>query len=336
MALSALDEGASKAQNGAAQLSGGSQKLAVGASDLGDATDRLYTAAGDIKEGAKKLQNGASAVNSGVKEVNRGAGNLSSGVKELKDGIGTAKEGVDTAITDSKEQLTKLDGIADYAAAPVHIKQDNVTSIANYGTAFAPYFMSLSLWVGALILFVGIYLDTEGKFKILSRESNHKVARSFIFLLIGFAQALALAAVVKMALGLKVDNEALFYASVCLVSMVFISIVQFLIVHLKSAGKLLSIVLLILQLTSCGGTFPMETVPKIFNILFPFMPMTYSVALFKQAITDTDMDAVLYNGGILAAILVVFMVSTILLSALKNRRAKKNEVQLPIQPEYTN
>ena len=195
------------------------------------------------------------------------------------------------------------------------------------------YFMSLSLWVGAIILFVGIYFDTEGKFKVLSRESNRKMLRSFMFLMIGFIQAIALALIVRQRLGLKVDNIPLFYASVCLVSMVFIAIVQFFMVHFGSVGKLLSMVMLILQLTSCGGTFPMETVPKIFNVLFPYMPMTYSVALFKQAITDTDTEAVLYNGGILVAILVVFMALTIILSYMKNRKAVKREVQIPVQFE---
>jgi putative membrane protein len=77
----------------------------------------------------------------------------------------------------------------------------------------------------------------------------------------------------------------------------------------------------------------METVPKLFNVLYPYMPMTYSVALFKQAITDTDTKAVLYNGGVLLAILIVFMALTILLSAIKGRRAEKAKVQMPVQFE---
>ncbi len=360
-ALASLDAGIGQLQEGAGSLSEGADTLEEGASDLSTATGQLYTAAGDISaataqlnagaadlsSGAKDLDSGANKLNSGVQDLNSGAQNLKdgagdlkdgadqllSGTGELNDGINSAKDGVDTALTDANSQLGNLDGIAEYASEPVSVEQENVTSIANYGTAFAPYFMSLSLWVGALILFVGIYLDTEGKFKILSRESNHKLARSFMFLIIGFAQAIALALVVQFGLGLEVDNVFLFYASVCLVSMVFIAIVQFLMVHLKSVGKLLSVVLLILQLTSCGGTFPMETVPKLFNVLYPYMPMTYSVALFKQAITDTDTKAVLYNGGVLLAILIVFMALTILLSAIKGRRAEKAKVQMPVQFE---
>lgn len=360
-ALVALNSGATQVAEGSDKLATGAATLSTGAAKVSSAADKLYTAADGIADGASKVNSGAAKLNSGVKDLNSGADTLYGGVTDLSsgasklnsgakdlnkgvtdlndganklsDGIDEAKSGVNDSVDEANDQVSKLDGLADFAAEPVSIDQQNLTTIPNYGTAFAPYFMSLSLWVGALILFVGIYLDTEGRFKILSRESNHKVVRSFMFLLIGFAQAIALALVVHKGLGLKVENIALFYASICLVSMVFIAMVQFFMVHLKSAGKLISIVLLILQLTSCGGTFPMELVPKMFNDLYPYMPMTYSVALFKQAISDTDTNAVLYNGGVLLAILVVFMALTIVLSAIKTKKSAKEEVQMPVQFE---
>ncbi len=301
-AMNTLSAGLAAAKAGSEQLAEGSKALSEGIGSVKDATAKLSEAAGTIAEGADQLD---------------------SGVGELSDGITTAQSGVDTAITDTDEQLKALDGLKEYAEAPVSIEQDNIVSVPNYGTAFAPYFLSLSLWVGALIMFVGIYLDSEGKFKILSNNSEHKVARSFIYLLIGFAQALVLAKALEWGLGLKVDNELLYMAACCLYSMVAISIVQFLMVHLKDLGKFLSIVLLILQLTSCGGTFPMETIPKFFSYLYPYMPMTYSVGLLKESISGAQRDNVIYNTLVLFAILVVFMVMTILLSAVKSRKAAK-------------
>lgn len=347
-ALQSLSAGVLQLKDGSETLTDGTKSLDSGVASLGSATDSLYSAAGDIAGGAEelnsgvgslnggakdlysgadKLNSGAAALKSGTADLNSGAESLNNGAGELNNGIAAAKSGVDTAITDADKQIKKLDGLADYAKAPVSIEQENVTSISNYGTAFAPYFMSLSLWVGALILFVGIYLDTEGRFKIMSRDSSHKVARSFLFLFIGFLQAIALAAVVQFGLGLEIDNVPLYYISICLVSMVFISMVQFFMVHLKSVGKLVSIVMLILQLTSCGGTFPMEIVPKLFNVLYPYMPMTYSVALFKQAITSTDGKAVAYNMSVLFIILIVFMSLTIGLSRLKSMKESKATAQ---------
>jgi putative membrane protein len=171
--------------------------------------------------------------------------------------------------------------------------------------------------VGALIIFFGIYFDPEDKFKLLSRNSDHKIARACIYPVIGFIQAIVLGVVLIMCLGLKVNNIPMYYLSCCLISMVSISIVQFLIIHLKDLGKFLAIALLILQLTSCGGTFPMETLPRVFNVLYPFMPMTYSVALLKQAICGADAGAVGFNAGILVALLVLFIAATMTLSFIK-------------------
>lgn len=311
--LPQLKESLASLSGGLTQVRSGSKELADGAKALALGADKLDTATSQLSEGAGDIMDGATKVNEGM--------------TKLDDGIQTAKSGVEDAVAKTNDQLDSLDGLADYAAAPVSIEQDNVTSVPNYGTAFAPYFLSLSLWVGGLIIFVGIYLDAEGKFKILSRDSEHKVARSFLYLLIGLVQALVLAEALRYGLGLKVANLPLYYAACGLVSVVFISIVQFLMVHLKDTGKFLSILFLILQLTSCGGTFPMETVPKFFNVLYPYMPMTYSVGLFKQAISGVDKNEALYNAGILCIFLVVFMALTLLLSGMKSNKTVKTKAQ---------
>ncbi len=300
--IATLSAGLNQAKNGSTKLTEGSKTLSNGMNTAKDATVRLSDAIEDITDGAVILKDGTI---------------------ELKNGIETAKTGVDTAITDTNTELAALEGLKEYAKAPVTVETTPIHTVPNYGTAFAPYFLSLSLWVGALIMFVGIYMDTEGKFTILTAASKHRIARSFLYLLIGFAQALALAFVLQYSLGLEIANPFAYYLACCLVSMVFIAIVQFLMIHLKDLGKFLSIVLLILQLTSCGGTFPMETVPKFFHILYPYMPMTYSVGLFKEVISGTLEAEAVKNIAVLIILLVVFMTFTVALSGIKSRKATK-------------
>ena len=301
-AISILSAGLTKVKVGAMGLSEGASSLYDGMNSLTEAADKISLATEDLAEGSTKL---------------------SDGIITLQEGVSEANDGLSEAIEDTNDQLNTLDGLAEYAKEPVTIEETDINYVPNYGTAFAPYFLSLSLWVGALIIFVGIYLDTESKFKILSRDSNNKIARSFLYLLIGLGQAILLAFIIEHGLGLEVENTALYYVSCCLVSIVFLSIIQFFMVHFKDAGKFVSIVLLILQLTSCGGTFPMETVPDFFNVLYPFMPMTYSVGLFKQAISGVETDKVVSNSLVLSAILIVFMVLTIGLSIWKKDKADK-------------
>ena len=305
--IAALQSAGTQLKAASSQISTGSANLATGSKTLSDGTATLNGATAQLDTAANKIATGAKT--------------LSDGTVTLKDGVNTAKTGVTNSINDANKQLSALDGLSDFASKPVEFKSDVIHPIPNYGTYFSPYFMSLSLWVGALIIFFGIYLDADGRFAILSRNSTNRVARSFIYLLIGFAQAIVLGIVIVAGLGLDVKHLGLFFLSVCLVSMVFISIVQFCLVHLGDLGKFFAIALLILQLTSCGGTFPMETVPKFFNILFPFMPMTYSVALFKDTISGTITSDFWINVVVLSAILVAFFLATVLWSHKKKERA---------------
>lgn len=316
-----IQAGLKKADDGSAKLLAGSKDLATGMSKLNTATGQLQAASGTIASGASDLAEGS-------KTAQQGASDLNDGAQKLKDGTNTLYKSVSDSLVKSGSELKKLDGISDFASAPVTVKQDNITDVPNYGTAFAPYFMSLSLWVGGLIIFMAIYYDPSNKFNLLGINSEKRVVRSFGYLLIGFVQALVLGFILKFALGLEVANSPLYYLSCCLVSLVFIAIIQFLMVFLKDAGKFLSMLLLILQLTSCGGTFPIETVPKIFGILYPFMPMTYSVGLFKQTISGIDNGELMYNIGILFAMLLIFMAATVFFSTVRAKTQTEEERDL--------
>ena len=287
--LTALSKAGPALASGAKQLSSGADRLASGASNLSQLTTGMSQLSGALKQldnGAKAASNGAAALQSGLAQAGTGSEKLVSGAKQLSNsskqlsdgadalsqGLGTAKDKVHTAA--SAADTSALNGLEKYAADPVNVKESPLHPVPNYGTAFAPYFMSLSLYVGALILFVGIYLDADEKIKVLTRNSQHKFVRVGVFALIGVAQAVALGLLVRHGLGLTIVNVPAYYLSCILVSIVFISIVEFFFVNLKDAGKFLSMLLLILQLTSCGGTFPMETVPKFFQVLYPYMPKT--------------------------------------------------------------
>ncbi len=299
--ISSLKSGITSAYKGTKALAIGSANLAKGLRKLDSVSKKLTSASSRLSSGAYKLQNG---------------------LKELTAGISKVNTSVTDSIKTAKDQLPALTGLDQYAATPVTVASDPYAPVPNYGTAFAPYFLSLSLWVGGLMIFFGIYFDPDRKFKLLSRNSNHPLKRTIVYWLIGLAQAVLLCIVLIIGLGLNVVNHPLFFISSCLVSLVFVTIIQLFLLFFKNVGKFLAIALLILQLTSCGGTFPMETVPKIFNHLFPFMPMTYSVGLFKEAISGTGDNAlIMKNICILVGILVVTLAVTIILTIIKKKKS---------------
>lgn len=346
--MSKLVSGLESAKSGTNALADGVSKLSVGLSTLTNANDALTAGSNQLASGALELNKGMKSLSNGVLQVNDGAASLATGAQsafdgavalqdgmttwstgatavedglsKLVDGINQAKTGVDDSIENTNNQLEALNGLPAYAATPVTIESNPYAPVPNYGTAFAPYFMSLSLWVGGLMIFFGIYFDPDCHFKLLSRASDQIVKRSLAYLVIGLTQAILLCIILFTGLHLTVQNCLLFYVSCCLISMTFIAMIQCFLVCFSNVGKFLAIALLILQLTSCGGTFPMETVPTIYQWLYPFMPMTYSVGLLKEAISGTN-DATLIRNNVV--ILLVFLLVSFGFTVLYSRRHKK-------------
>ena len=310
---------------GATQLASGASSLKQGLDSLSQGIDQVNSGAATLATGAGTAADGAIALKEGTDTLATGATTLDGGANQLYNGIEEASTGVTTSIQNTNTQLASLNGLDTYALAPVNVESDPYAPVPNYGTAFAPYFMSLSLWVGGLMIFFGIYFDPDSRFQLLSRSSENVVKRSVAYLIIGLTQAVLLCMILLIGLKLTVTNLPLFFAACCLVSMSFIAIIQLFLICFSNIGKFLAIALLILQLTSCGGTFPMETVPKIYNVLYPFMPMTYSVGLFKEAISGTgDTDLILKNVGFLT----IFMIGSLLLTILFTNLQKKGKSKL--------
>lgn len=315
------------AANIEAMLNAGDQ-LNTGATSLATGSQSLSVRAASLNTGAATIETATDDLEAATTKITQGASDLSVGMTQLDDGLSLATKEVASSLDEANSKLDALDGLGEYAANPIQIDTQTINPIANYGTYFAPYFMSLSLWVGALMIFFGIYFDGDGRFAILSRHSEHKLARSLIYLAVGLAQAVVLGLVLICGLGLEVAHPLVFLGSLCLVSMVSIAIVQFCIVHLGNLGKFAAIALLILQLTSCGGTFPMDTVPKFFNVLYPFMPMTYAINLFKDGIYGALTGTTAFNALILAGCLMVFFLATIGLSWANSQRKPDSTPEL--------
>lgn len=332
-----LSDGASAISDGVSTMTGAIGQIKDGSSQLASGASALAKGAADAKTGSALLASGAASANAGASQLTDGTAQVGDGISRLSDGtallasgLGEAESGVKDSIGTANDELKTTQGLDSYAEKPVTIEKNAINPVPDYGTAFAPYFLSLSLWVGALIIMVGIYLDPKEKFKSLSMNSDRRIFRTLIFAIISIGQSLLLAAVVMFGLKLQVKDIPAYYAACVLIGFTSMSIVQFLIVNLQDVGKFLSIILLILQLTSCGGTFPMETVPKIFNVLYPYMPMTYAVGLFKEVISGLNAADAWHNTFVLCSIMGVFLCINMLFSAT---RKVKERMQVRLNAE---
>ncbi|MGG3926775.1 YhgE/Pip domain-containing protein [Metabacillus fastidiosus] len=177
---------------------------------------------------------------------------------------------------------------SDFLSHPVLLKEQSLYPIPNYGSAMSPFYSTLSLWVGALILASLLRFDVEGT---EGYKSVHiYFGRLLTFITIGIFQAIIVTVGDMYILGTYVADKLLFVLFAILVSIVFMTIIYTFVSVFGNIGKALAIVLLVLQLSGSGATFPIQVAPTFFQIINPFLPFTYAVSLLREAVGGVLLD----------------------------------------------
>jgi len=276
-----------------------------------------------LTEGSDTLQEGTGTLATKSRELADGSNTLVDGTLELDDGVLTLQEKLAEA-SDTAKEVKPTEKTYDMAGAPVNVEQNGINHVPNYGTGFAPYFLSLGLFVGALLLsivfpLVEPALKPTGAFAWFSSKVT-------VLGIVGLIQALISVAIVVFALGMEVVNMPLFILTAIITSYTFIALVQMFVSIFGDAGRFVAILILILQLTTSAGTFPLELIPKPLQIFNTLLPMTYSVSAFKSAISTGDIAFLWTNNGILLGFMVVFLAITFGYFALIFKKRHSKEV----------
>lgn len=283
--------------------------------------NQLYSASNQLISGVDALADGSTKLNNGLKELNGKIPELSDGVDKLYDG---SKELSDKLGDGSKELNDKLkvssDEMGGFVSEPIILNEAPINKVPNYGTGFTPYFIPLSLWVGALMMF---FIITDKVDEDIDASPASVVLGKFLsYGYIGILQSV-LASVVVLMLGLKPANIPLYFLFNVFLSFVFIAIIQSLVFLLGQAGRLLAIVLLILQLTSSAGTFPLEVVPKFFKVLNPMMPFTYATDGLREIISGVNYSSLAHDSAVLAGIMIVFLAISVIMKGHADKVQEK-------------
>jgi putative membrane protein len=285
-----------KLNKGAGQVAAGARKLHTG---LGTA----YTGSTDLDTGVGKLRTGAEDLNGGMFKLADGSGKLAGGLHD----------GVDQIPDYGKQDRDRRTGVM---ADPVQLASQSLHQAPNYGTGFAPYFIPLSLWVGAMVGYM--LIQPLNRRALAAGASSWRVALAgwLPVAAVGILQVGALMAVLHWALGLQMLHAAGTIGFLALVTVCFAAIVQWLNARFGAAGRILVLAFLMLQLTSAGGTYPVQTSPGFFNALHPFLPMSYVVEALRRLISGGGLGPVWQA----CAVLTAFTVGALALTAWTARR----------------
>ena len=307
----------SKLNSGASTLLNGSKSLDEGISKLQNGTSTLQS-------GLDKVSSGSKTVKDSLTTLSNGTSNAYDGSVKLSDGLSTFKGEIVKSKTETEEKLSKLDGLDTYVKDSVKIDEKPKGEVKQYGVSIIPLFLSIGLWVGALMCYVIFYYDQEHRFKLLDKE-NRGIKQNFAYILIASIFALVTSFLIKILLGFSVTSSVTYYLSSILISVTFMSIIQLLIRLFSDVGKFLSLVVLVLQLAASGGTFPVETITYGFRWLNPLLPMTYSIKLIKEALISTDNGFIFNNAIVLILFAVISFLITCTYDYIKGKNKGKEE-----------
>ena len=290
----------------------------------------LHTFLGLAETGA--LHNDILTVRSDMTELSDGANELSSGLGELKTGSSELANGLDEAgDAIPKWNKAQQDALAKTLAQPVKLSEEYQNEAKTFGTGFAPFFFSLALFVGGIIAWM-LFTPLQSRPVAQGLNSLRAVLASFApTLAVGFLQALILYLVTVLAVGMRPVHMFGTFGFMVLVVAAFLAIIQmFNALFGPAVGRVVTLAFLMIQLTSAGGIYPVETTTKPFQYIHWVDPMTYTVNGLRQMIMGgVDYRFWVAMSVLIGIALVCLAVSTI--AARRNRQYTMDRLYPPVE-----
>ncbi|WP_166345287.1 YhgE/Pip domain-containing protein [Phytoactinopolyspora limicola] len=338
-AAQAADDRAGEVADAVATVDDAAQELAADADTLQDRSaeiqDRLEEAersvqdlasgSAEVASGAAELRDGIDAAHSGASDLDAAMGQLGDGAHELDSGLGQLSDGagqLEAGLDDIVARIPAMSGeqresAAQILGAPTEVTMTVDNDAELYGRGLAPFFFAIALWVFGIAAFVVL--------RPISGRALASAARPTVVALAGWLPVYGLAlfgglfllVVCWMALGLDPVHPGWTVGLVALGAAAFTAIAHLLRLALGVVGTAIALVLLMLQLTSSAGVYPVETLPAPFQVLHPLLPMTYLVDGLRVAVTGGNVDHLLRDVVVLAGFLVVALVGTVVVVAAK-------------------
>ncbi|WP_455679477.1 YhgE/Pip family protein [Streptococcus sp.] len=294
--------GVKQATDGANQLAANNDKLVSGTKKAADGANKLASNNDKLNSGAKKLQSGAQELAAGSSKLADGSGTLTNGLTTLTDGLTT----LTSSLSDASHQLSLVSvdsKNAKMVSAPVSTAAKDKDSVKTNGIGMAPYMIAVSLMVVALSTNV-IFADSLSGRPVKNRFEWAK-QKLFINGLISTAGSVILYAAIQF-LGFEANYGWQTLLFIILSGWTLMALVTALVGWDNRYGSFASLIMLLLQVGSAGGSYPIELSPKFFQVVHPYMPMSYIVTGLRQTISMTCSNG--KEVAVLTGFLLAFMV----------------------------
>ncbi|RCW17626.1 hypothetical protein CAC02_01800 [Streptococcus gallolyticus] len=300
--LQQYTSGVAQAADGANQLVANNNQLTSGASQISSGANQLAASNSQLTSGASQLQSGAQELASGSSQLAAGSDTLTSGLTTLTSGISTLTSSL-SEVSDQLSLVSVTNKNAKLVSNPVSTKETDNDSVKVNGIGMAPYMIAVSLMVVALSTNVIFASSLSGR----PVKNRFEWAKQKLFIngLISTVGSLVLYGAIQF-LGFEANYEWRTIFVILLGGWTLMALVTALVGWDNRYGSFLSMLMLLLQAGSAGGSYPIELSPKFFQVAHPYLPMTYIVTGLRQTISMTG--SIGRQVSVLFTFLVAFMV----------------------------
>lgn len=278
-----LVSGIEKLSTGSNQLNQKSQELIAGVDKLQSGSGQLADKSSQLLSGASQLENGANKLEDGSGKLAEGGTKLTSGLEDLQTGVASLGQGLSNVSDQLKSASTESQN-AEILSNPLSLSKTDNDQVPVNGIAMAPYMISVALFVAAIstnMIFAklpsGRHPESRWAWLKSRAEINGIIAVLAGILVYGGVHLI----------GLTANHEMRTFILIILTSLVFMSMVTALTTWNSRIGAFFSLILLLLQLASSAGTYPLALTNDFFRAINPWLPMSYSVSGLRQTISMT-------------------------------------------------
>lgn len=320
--------GASSLSSATKQLSSSVSTAAAGARRVAGGTQQVATGAATLASGTRSVASGATTVSSGAASAASGSASLDTGIAKLASGATSLQVGLANGVT-AIPATTAAQRDAEAAAIgdPARVATTKATSAGTYGAGLAPFFLSLSAWIGAYALFLILRPLSRRALTAVRQPIRVALAGWLTPALLGAAQMVALFVIAVGPLGIAIVHPLGTVGVLVLTAATFAAILLLLNAALGSVGQFLGLILMLVQLVTAGGTFPWQTLPGPLAALHHALPMAYAVDALRQVMYGGDLALAWGDIGVLAIWLVAALALTSAVAARMTRHRTLRDLQ---------
>ena len=265
------------------QLSSGAYALSLSFSELSGAINQFEPQIASLRNVLAETDSALGMATISIADAKALLGTISKNLKGTVDDVGAIGKALEI------DQLTKIleidpDNAGTFVSMPVQMVTEKICPVSNYGTAVAPFYTNLALWVGCFILVSLMKVEVTGFAGATARQRYF--GRLLLFVILSLLQSQTICGV-DILLGIDCAHPALFMLSGAVCSFAYMNLIYALAKTFRNIGKTLCIFLLIMQVPGSSGMYPIQIMPDFFQFIHPALPFTYGIDAMREALSGS-------------------------------------------------